>query len=94
MCVVEVTGLEPAASWSQTRHSTKLSYTSLSLNASREAGRVEDESLSIIAHSVPVVKIKLGKRSPIADERQTGRQNCPLRFSKVSITTTQSASAV
>ena len=27
--VVEVTGLEPAASWSQTRHSTKLSYTSL-----------------------------------------------------------------
>ena len=26
--VVEVTGLEPAASWSQTRHSTKLSYTS------------------------------------------------------------------
>ena len=25
---VEVTGLEPAASWSQTKHSTKLSYTS------------------------------------------------------------------
>ena len=24
---VEVTGLEPAASWSQTKHSTKLSYT-------------------------------------------------------------------
>ncbi len=27
--MVEVTGLEPAASWSQTKHSTKLSYTSL-----------------------------------------------------------------
>lgn len=27
--LVEVTGLEPAASWSQTKHSTKLSYTSL-----------------------------------------------------------------
>ena len=27
-CMVEVTGLEPAASWSQTKHSTKLSYTS------------------------------------------------------------------
>lgn len=26
--MVEVTGLEPAASWSQTKHSTKLSYTS------------------------------------------------------------------
>ena len=26
--LVEVTGLEPAASWSQTKHSTKLSYTS------------------------------------------------------------------
>ena len=25
---VEVTGLEPAASWSQTKHSTKLSYAS------------------------------------------------------------------
>ena len=24
--LVEVTGLEPAASWSQTKHSTKLSY--------------------------------------------------------------------
>lgn len=29
--LVEVTGLEPAASWSQTKHSTKLSYTSLFL---------------------------------------------------------------
>ena len=28
---VEVTGLEPAASWSQTKHSTKLSYTSTKL---------------------------------------------------------------
>ena len=28
--MVEVTGLEPAASWSQTKHSTKLSYTSFS----------------------------------------------------------------
>ena len=28
--MVEVTGLEPAASWSQTKHSTKLSYTSVS----------------------------------------------------------------
>ena len=28
--LVEVTGLEPAASWSQTKHSTKLSYTSKS----------------------------------------------------------------
>ena len=27
--MVEVTGLEPAASWSQTKHSTKLSYTSI-----------------------------------------------------------------
>ena len=27
--LVEVTGLEPAASWSQTKHSTKLSYTSV-----------------------------------------------------------------
>ena len=27
--MVEVTGFEPAASWSQTKHSTKLSYTSL-----------------------------------------------------------------
>ena len=26
--LVEATGLEPAASWSQTRHSTKLSYAS------------------------------------------------------------------
>ena len=26
--MVEVTGVEPAASWSQTKHSTKLSYTS------------------------------------------------------------------
>ena len=26
--MVEVTGLEPAASWSQTKHSTKLSYAS------------------------------------------------------------------
>ena len=26
---VEVTGLEPAASWSQTKHSTKLSYASI-----------------------------------------------------------------
>mgnify|MGYP000805218091 CR=1 FL=1 len=26
--LVEVTGLEPAASWSQTKHSTKLSYAS------------------------------------------------------------------
>lgn len=26
--VVEATGLEPAASWSQTKHSTKLSYAS------------------------------------------------------------------
>ena len=29
LALVEVTGLEPAASWSQTKHSTKLSYTSL-----------------------------------------------------------------
>ncbi len=27
--LVEVTGFEPAASWSQTKHSTKLSYASL-----------------------------------------------------------------
>ena len=27
--MVEATGLEPAASWSQTKHSTKLSYASL-----------------------------------------------------------------
>ena len=27
--LVEATGLEPAASWSQTKHSTKLSYASL-----------------------------------------------------------------
>ena len=26
--LVEATGLEPAASWSQTKHSTKLSYAS------------------------------------------------------------------
>ena len=31
--MVEVTGLEPAASWSQTKHSTKLSYTSLLLKS-------------------------------------------------------------
>ena len=29
--VVEATGLEPAASWSQTKHSTKLSYASNSI---------------------------------------------------------------
>ena len=29
--MVEVTGLEPAASWSQTKHSTKLSYTSINI---------------------------------------------------------------
>ena len=29
--MVEVTGLEPAASWSQTKHSTKLSYASITL---------------------------------------------------------------
>ena len=28
MEMVEATGLEPAASWSQTKHSTKLSYAS------------------------------------------------------------------
>jgi hypothetical protein len=28
--MVEATGLEPAASWSQTKHSTKLSYASMS----------------------------------------------------------------
>ena len=27
--MVEATGLEPAASWSQTKHSTKLSYASI-----------------------------------------------------------------
>ena len=27
--MVEATGLEPAASWSQTKHSTKLSYASM-----------------------------------------------------------------
>ena len=34
-CMVEVTGLEPAASWSQTKHSTKLSYTSKLFNFCR-----------------------------------------------------------
>ncbi len=29
--MVEATGLEPAASWSQTKHSTKLSYASITL---------------------------------------------------------------
>lgn len=29
--LVEATGLEPAASWSQTKHSTKLSYASLNI---------------------------------------------------------------
>ena len=33
--MVEVTGLEPAASWSQTKHSTKLSYTSKLFNFCR-----------------------------------------------------------
>ena len=29
--MVEATGLEPAASWSQTKHSTKLSYASINI---------------------------------------------------------------
>ena len=31
--MVEATGLEPAASWSQTKHSTKLSYASIFFSA-------------------------------------------------------------
>ena len=31
--LVEATGLEPAASWSQTKHSTKLSYASLLMSS-------------------------------------------------------------
>ena len=37
--MVEVTGLEPAASWSQTKHSTKLSYTSIIFNCGRCCGQ-------------------------------------------------------
>ena len=33
--MVEATGLEPAASWSQTKHSTKLSYASISFRCRR-----------------------------------------------------------
>lgn len=33
--MVKVTGLEPAASWSQTKHSTKLSYASISFRCRR-----------------------------------------------------------
>ena len=35
--MVEMTGFEPAASWSQTKHSTKLSY--ISISASHKTAR-------------------------------------------------------
>ena len=47
--VVEATGLEPAASWSQTKHSTKLSY------ASEISFR---DSFYIISKQIPVVNVK------------------------------------
>ena len=57
--LVEATGLEPAASWSQTKHSTKLSYASDSM----------PDSLIIIAESVKHVK----SYRNICIFRQTGR---------------------
>ncbi len=51
--MVEVTGLEPAASWSQTKHSTKLSYTSVS---NRKAATCFQTCPLIIPHIFLFVK--------------------------------------
>ena len=55
--MVEVTGLEPAASWSQTRHSTKLSYTSVLIKSANDC-RAFNQSLIIIAHQMRLVNKK------------------------------------
>ena len=43
--MVGMTGLEPAASWSQTKHSTKLSYIPIYVNAERRKLSVRSTAL-------------------------------------------------
>ena len=50
--MVEATGLEPAASWSQTKHSTKLSYAPIYIksNLRESINSIKFDSLFIIQH--------------------------------------------